>query len=308
MLISLPAAFSNPVITSALVSAGVTLIIFILKGTLKPFWEKHFHKYKLKSEHEYEQRKHIKSALSKYKAPLLDAAESLNHRLWNFSSNCKHGWLIIDPRKTKQEQYYLYSFCYRFLSFFALCRKIEKELVYLDSTLSEKNDLYFVKYLKLMKNIFCDASIFKDLDYDVEHAVDHFFKDDMLSIVDSLITENGVISFSEFDKLGTEKYQSVINYFSSISKERNCNKWYVLHAFHFVLMAFLSKYGYDYQVTSKKKLNTLFNATPKNIITNNLLKIISDMRLDDCKKMKISIKILTSTHNYTEQPNKIVSP
>lgn len=305
MLTSLPAVIANPVIISASVSAGVTIVIFILRGAFKPLWERHFHKYKLKSEHEYEQRKNIKSAISKYKAPLLDAAESLNHRLWNFSGNCKHGWLIIDPMKTKHEQYYLYSFCYRFLAFFALCRKIEKELVYLDSTLSDKNDLYFVKYIKLMRNIFCDASIFKNLDYDVEHAVDHFFKDDLLSIVDSLITENGIMSFSEFDKLNTGKYQEVISYFSSISKGRDCNKWYMIHGFHFVLMAFLSAYGYDYQVTSKEKLKRIYNTTPKNIVTDSLLKIISDMYIDSCKQMKISIKILKSTHCYTEQPNRI---
>ncbi|EPP7097330.1 hypothetical protein ACTWOF_005328 [Klebsiella michiganensis] len=76
---------SNSAIISALVSAIVTLLIFLLKAIISYFRERSFHEYKIRIENEYEQRKKIKEAISKYKTPLLDSAESLNHRLWNFS-------------------------------------------------------------------------------------------------------------------------------------------------------------------------------------------------------------------------------
>ncbi|MFA0464990.1 hypothetical protein AB4458_27990, partial [Vibrio sp. 10N.261.45.F1] len=84
-----------------------------------------------------------------------------------------------------------------------------------DSTLSDEDDLYFVKYLKIMQNLFCDVSIFNGRNYDSEHAVDHFFKDQLLSMADSLITEKGVISFSEFQSWNISKYKKVSDYFST---------------------------------------------------------------------------------------------
>ncbi|MDD9124424.1 hypothetical protein LAZ21_21495, partial [Escherichia coli] len=68
---------SNPPIVAAIVSGVVTLTMFFLKGIIGSVWDKHFYEYKLKVEHEYEQRKKIKEAISKYKVPLLDSAEVL---------------------------------------------------------------------------------------------------------------------------------------------------------------------------------------------------------------------------------------
>ncbi|MFQ2006729.1 hypothetical protein ACK34G_15620 [Aeromonas veronii] len=283
---------SDPKLIAAVVSGTVTIFIFLLKGLTKPLWDKHFHHFKIRIEHKYEQKKKIKEAISKYKVPLIDSAESLNHRLWNFSINCSKDWLSFKPKEKINDKYYLQSFCYRYLVFFAWCRKIEKELVYLDGTLSDKDDLYFVKYLKTMQNVFCDVSIFDGRNYDSEHAVDHFFKDQLLAMADSLITEKGVISFSEFQSWNINKYKNVCDYFSTISKDKNCNKWFVLHGFHFVLMAFLSRYGYDYQKTSKLKLEELRAKTPKNLIANNLLQLIKDARLGGCNHINTAMNVL----------------
>lgn len=176
--------------------------------------------------------------------------------------------------------------------FFAWCRKFEKEVVYLDGTLSDEDDLYFVKYLKAMQNIFCDVSIFEGRNYDNEHAIDHFFKDQLLAMADSLITEKGVVSFSEFQCWNVKKYEKVCDYFSKISKDKDCNKWFALHGFHFVLMAFLSRYGYDYQQTSKQKLEGLRNKNTKNLVAENLLTLVKKARLEKCKHLNLAMKIL----------------
>lgn len=49
-----------------------------------------------------------------------------------------------------------------------------------------------------MQNFSAMHPCFDGRNYDSEHAVDHFFKDQLFSMADSLITENGVVSFSEF--------------------------------------------------------------------------------------------------------------
>ncbi|MDM3278916.1 MULTISPECIES: hypothetical protein [Enterobacteriaceae] len=285
---------SNSAIISALVSAIVTLLIFLLKAIISYFRERSFHEYKIRIENEYEQRKKIKEAISKYKTPLLDSAESLNHRLWNFSKNCNEAWHIPHGDNNINNMYYLQSFCFRLLSFLAWCKIFERELIYLDSTLSVKDDLDFVKYIRTMQNIFSDASIFNGLDYDPTYAVDHFFKDHLSSMVDFMINDKSVISFSEFMKCDTEKYIAISNYISSITKERHCNKWYLLNNFHFVLMAFLSRYGYDFQITDRAKLIKFKMSQPENILSGNLNEIIIRGKLHKCKKMKEAIEVLLS--------------
>lgn len=143
-----------------------------------------------------------------------------------------------------------------------------------------------------MQNLFCDVSIFNGRNYDSEHAVDHFFKDQLLSMADSLITEKGVISFSEFQSWNISKYKKVSDYFSTISKNQDCNKWFAVHGFHFVLMAFLSRYGYDYQKTSKRKLEKLRGNTPENLVARNLYQLVKDSHLEKCKNIKLTMKVL----------------
>ncbi|WFV19471.1 hypothetical protein NFJ22_06940 [Citrobacter braakii] len=284
----------QPAVTAALISAIVTISIFIIKGITGSFWDKYFHKYKIKIDHEYEQRKKIKEAISKYKVPLLSSAEDLNHRLWNFSTHCHKGWHILGPNESVGEKYYLQSFCYRLLAFLAWCKKFERESIYLDSTLSAKNDLTFVKYIKTMQNTFSNAFIFNGLNYDSEHATDHFFKDELAILVEHMITPEGVITFTDFKKIDKEHYQKMTLYISSILTSRNCNKWYLMNGFHFILMAFLSKYGYDYQKTELQKLKGLRKSQPQNIIAENLNVIVKQGKLDGCKEMKKAINVLLS--------------
>ncbi|QSB41860.1 hypothetical protein JTY93_11205 [Pseudomonas hygromyciniae] len=76
--------FTDPKVQSALIAAAVTIATLLLRAITKPIWERNFHKFKLESDYTYDQRKKVKEAISKHKVPLLNSAESLNHRLWNF--------------------------------------------------------------------------------------------------------------------------------------------------------------------------------------------------------------------------------
>ena len=157
--------WEDPKIQAAVISAIISVITVLLSFFLKSIYERHFHIFKLESEHEYEQRKKIKEVIAKHKTQLLDSAESLNHRLWNFSEKHNKNWHTVKNLKLLHEHYYLASFTYRMLAFFAWMRKVEREMVFLDGTVATKQDLNFVKYLKIFPQLLCDVTLFEGLDY-----------------------------------------------------------------------------------------------------------------------------------------------
>lgn len=271
-------------VSVAIISACVSIFIFFVGKFLDGYF---FYNYKMNSDHKYEQRKKIKERISANRIKILDSAESLNYRLWNFTSNSEEGWQSINEGEDVREKYYLYSFCYRFIAFLSWCNKAEKELVYLDSTLSDENDLSFVKYLKLMQNIFSDAGMFEGLSYDKTHAKDHFFKDDLVSICHLLIKENGdIMNYSEFKEIDCRKIKIVIDYLSAVSLSKSCNKWYMINSFHLVLISFLTRFGYDYQMTETKDINKLKNYWSRNPTFKNIKYAIGKFKLDKNKEIK----------------------
>lgn len=285
--------FNDVRVQAALIAAFVTVFILILKGLSKPFWEKHFHNFKLESDYNFEQRKKVKEAIFKHKVVLLNAAESLNYRMWNFSDNAPEGWHRLDDDSKLSEKYYLLSFCYRFLLFFSICREIEKEMVYLDSTVSTTIDLNFIKYIKLFPQLFCDVAIFKGIEYDNSADNDHFYSDDFKTELKKMKIEDRLLEFEEFKALSLKNdFEKIIKYFSGVSSNRDCVRWQVLNSFHFLLIAFLNDYGYDFQVTSKKQLNALANKLPSNSISQNLKGLIKRSGLIKNKNIEMVIKEL----------------
>lgn len=285
----------DPKVVAALISAIVSVVTVLLSFLLKSFYDRHFHVFKLESEHEYEQRKKIKEVISKYKTQLLDAADSLNHRLWNFSANHKENWHTINNLKLLSEHYYLASFTYRMLVFFAWIRKVEEEMVYLDSTVASKQDLNFVKFLKLFPQILCDVALFDDLDYNNEYAKDHFFKNELLHVCDSFCLENGAIKFSEFKDNKNNTLQEALpiaDFISGMSPEENRHRWDRLQALHFVLMMFLNSYGYDFQYTDKNKLSEIAGRTRPSKVTKNLKMLINRFQLLNVKEVKYVFKAI----------------
>lgn len=204
--------WDDPKIQAAVISALVSVITVLLSFLLKSFYERHFHIFKLESEHEYEQRKKIKEVIAKHKTQLLDAADSLNHRLWNFSANHSRDWHTSQNLKLLPQHYYLASFTYRMLAFFAWLRKIEGEMVYLDSTVATKQDLNFVKYLKLFPQLMCDVALFDGLDYNGEYSKDHFLKTTCSIIATYFVPRIKLFSFQNLKRI----------------KIRYCRKFYQL--------------------------------------------------------------------------------
>ena len=242
---------------------------------------------KLDKTHEHEQRKKIKEVISKNKVNIIDAAESLNHRMWNFGDNHSKNWHIKNDKKI-DDQYYLYSFAYRLLSFFSWCAKVEREMIYLDSTIAEEKDLDFVKFLKLFPQLMCDTSLFKDLEYDYSHDTDHFYRNNFQSFINQISREDGVITFEEF-KSKIEKKEinvdKVINFLSGIKPNEKRFRWLRLESIHFVLLMFINSFGYDFQYTDSKKIRTLLNKD--NPTLSKLNSMICDFKLQDSPEVKL---------------------
>lgn len=286
--------FTDPKVQSALIATTATIATLLLQTITKSIWERNFHKFKLESDYKYDQRKKVREAISKYKVPLLNSAESLNHRLWNFSKNAPEAWHIQKDGENISDKYYLLSFCYRFLLFFSLCRKIDLELVYLDSTVSTKKDLDFLKYLKLFPQIFSDTEIFKGTGYNQSADTDHFFSDEFREFVREMISDDKMLSYSEFKKKVEEKeFTFLITYFSGISVNHSCLRWKALNSFHFILMAFLNDYGYDFQKTSREKISGLAKSLHPNTLIKNANTFIERACLNNNKEVRNAMSALS---------------
>jgi len=165
--------------------------------------------------------------------------------------------------------------------------------MFLDSTLCEKDDLDLIKYLKLFPKMFCEVSLFKGQGYNSENDTDHFFNDEFQLLIDSVVEENKVISFSKFKESSDfkDKYNKMLSYISETSNDKTCLKWSLLHAFHFALMPFLTRYGYDFQKTSEDKLINFSKKLPQNILLPNVSNLINDYQLNT-KELKLSTNVL----------------
>lgn len=254
------------------------------------------HASKLDKEHEYNQKKKIKEVISKHKVRLIDSAESLNHRMWNFNSNHGNEW-HMQTSEPIENQYYLYSFIYRVLAFFAWCRLTEKNMIYLDSTIANDKDLEFVKFLKLFPQVMCDAALFDGLVYDHSHDKDHFFLNNFQSTLDQLHVDDRVLSFDEFkDKLSNNNIDasSIANFISGLSPEEERLRWFRFQVMHYVLLMFINVYGYDFQHTSVTTIRELKENNKDNPCLENMKKMIIKFKLNENNEVDAILKILNT--------------
>jgi hypothetical protein len=111
---------------------------------------------------------------------LLNAAEDLNFRLWNLSGNMSSRWHNVDRAEwAKVDNYYFQSFVYRFLVLLNLVFETEKSVLTYDSTIFRHSDedVEYLKYIKSMKNYFCDVKMLEEFNYLSDPATNHFFRD-----------------------------------------------------------------------------------------------------------------------------------
>jgi hypothetical protein len=276
----------TPQIQAAIIAAITAILTTILSFLTKSWIDKKVLIDKLESEYKYEQQKNLKALLAKNKMRLLNASESLKHRLWNFMENHSEPWL------SSRGNYYK-SFVYRFISFFAYIRQIEKELIYIDSTFAGKTDLEFIKFLRTFPQLFCDVKLFKGEDYDKSLAVDHFFRNNFENICDSFIRLNEVVTYSsfidDFDKFEFEN-KKLFEYFDSICIDETRYRFDLIKTFHLTLIAFLNTYGYDFQETTIRQIGDVIENPRKSRLYKNYKDVLIRNKLDKNKWIREIIK------------------
>lgn len=94
-----------------IISSLTSIAIFLLGWLIKVIYERNSLNYKLKKEYQFEQKKKLKEEIAKNKMHLLNSAEELNHRLWNFSQHVDENWHKVSKQDWfETEQYYINSF------------------------------------------------------------------------------------------------------------------------------------------------------------------------------------------------------
>jgi len=280
-----------------LISGIVSLITSVIMFYLKYFGEHNFHLFKLESDHKYNEQKKIKEILAKNKIQLLNACESLNHRLWNYAENYTKNWHSFETSANLNKSYYIFSFGYRLICVFAWIRKIEKDMIYLDTTIASKEDLEFIKFLRLLPQLLCDTKLFSGQEYDSDSPEDHFFRNRFEQMVELFIDkDDDVISYSKFEK-EYNKYLGVFPVFeflNGISPDEERLRWDRLQVLHIAILTFLNSYGYDFQYTSDDKLKIILRKPRLNRLIPNYETILLDFKLNDHKEVKNVLSVLKS--------------
>ena len=134
-----------------------------------------------------------------------------------------------------------------------LVRQFECEAVLIDARIAEKNDLYFVKFAKAFSWAVCDVALFEHLNYDVNYATDHFFRDQLREICDSCVKEGAFLGHEELRTVlnSTPDFDRVFRFFDGLKKNESRLRWDRLVAIHLLLMAFVNCFGYDMQESTQ---------------------------------------------------------
>lgn len=251
----------DPKLQSAIISACTTIIVLLLGWLWKIFYDRHSLKQKLKLEYTFEQQKSIKEEISKSKTPLLQAAENLNYRLWNLLSHKKENWLSRVPEEwTKEKHHYIRSFAYKWISLIYWILRAEKSVGSYDATLSPKEDLLYLKYVKAIKFCLCDRLLIQSLGYESTDTANHFYIDDLSRFADFVQADSDVVAFHEFERKLQDELKPVEKVFQFLSQTKHESEnmsMNMLRSLHLIILSFLNEFGHEYQRTDKDKISAL---------------------------------------------------
>lgn len=286
--------FKHSNIIVALISATTTIVVFFLTLFTKKYFDSKILSSKLEIEHKFDQQKKVKEVLAKNKVHLNSACDSLRKRIGNLHRKYDKGWLNIN--ESTYDDYYHFSFVYRFLSLYAWIKIIEKEMIYLDTTISNKVDLEFIKFLKIFPRIMCSDYIPIE-DMAGEETNNHFYRDEMNDYSNLLICNNGIISYSEFLlrlKEDKNKYNKLLDFFVDLNPNEKRYRWDRIYFLQLSLVAFLNEFGYDFQYSTDDKIKKYYNTPRSSAYSKNYLELFIDFKLTESIGFKPLKKIISN--------------
>jgi hypothetical protein len=231
-----------------------SLISVIVSAAVSYLFKRCETRHNAEVEYEYEQRKKLHELTGRYHGRLLNAANSLNYRLWNLYSNHQNEWLKVDGRY-EQGGYYFSSTAHRLMSFFALVRLVESEAILLDARIATKKDFLFLNYIAMFHWVMTDVALFNGCEYDSSKQIDHFFSDQFRHYCELCSKGGECLSFEAFKKgpYLNEEFSEVLRFLDGLSPYDGRLRWNRVVALHLLLMAFLNTYGYKRQKTNSAR-------------------------------------------------------
>jgi hypothetical protein len=207
----------------------------------------------------------------------------------------KGGWHnVFETEVQNQKNYYLHSFVYRFLSLYYWIFKIDESIISFDSTIADRKDIEYLKFIKTIKNMFCDTLLLGSFNYDTGIESNHFFKDNFYHYISFVKNNEGIISYNSYlKKIKTNiiEVQPIVKYIVNIKDDMNNINYNILKEFHIILLVFLNLYGHDYQKTEESKIKSLIKDTYKAVRNKDEFKnYIIRCKLN--KELKKYIKLL----------------
>ena len=119
---------------------------------------------------------------------------------------------------------------------------IEKELIFLDSTIATNEDLIFIKYLRVFSFVFCDLdSISKGYSVDKFTSKDHFFRNYFDEMSETLLNNGNLVSYNEFSKNFNNYYPQIrvlCDFINGLNDKENRTRWDRLQLFHISIIGF----------------------------------------------------------------------
>ncbi|MFI6876304.1 hypothetical protein ACIBL6_23020 [Streptomyces sp. NPDC050400] len=270
-------------LASAVVAAAVALGVALLGPPIKYGFDKKFQQRKLDIEYAYEQQKELRNRIALYKGLLLETGGQMRSRLWNFFQHGGHGWLRMS--QGEHSGYYIRSFSYRILCLVASLRLIERQAFYVDSVVATRQDRRLLEAMKLGIDVWTKADLFSGLPYDGGVAADHFLRDRLTDLADTMYDDGRLISLSEFEARlarDREAYDVVFRFLDGLKREEGGRyRFDRLVAVQLNLLATLNRFGYEYQQVPVEAFRVAANQCEHPIVLRNLCFMVRRYRLED---------------------------
>jgi hypothetical protein len=277
----------SPSVAAALVSLLVTVLTLVVSGLVGPSvkfaFDKRLEGQKLELAYRWEQRKALKDHIARHRGRFLESAEALAQRLWNYQENQSQGWLNLHGSHFGAVAYYPLSFAHRLLHCLSAARSMEREALFIDTSVAADDDTTFLKALKLTTQVWTDTGLFGGVAYDQAEASDHFFKDNLRSMAEQFATVEGAMSLNAFEAAVAKEdhpYIDVFRFVDGLNRSETRHRHDRVTCAQLVLIATLNRFGYDFQGTDDEATRQVIGYVREPAVLMNLVVLIKRMHLD----------------------------
>ena len=185
-------------VLTTIIAGTISFVTVTITLIFKPIADKWLHLYKVKTEHKYHQIKKVKETLASRKVPLINSADSLVKRLNSLIRRRSEKLHHVKGDYTNFKNEYFHTTVFRMLRFFALIKIIEDELIFLDTTITTKEDLFLIKYFKTIWDTLHSGPLLLGLTDNHSSGPDVIRRDKIDEMCEWMIKNGRVLSYKEY--------------------------------------------------------------------------------------------------------------